>query len=409
MFDRHAMNGSARIARRLLAAGALAFCSNVAPAEPPKGFEVVYFAAADRLPGWPNINDCGQVVFWQGYISASDAEIYLYDNGVVYNITDDDVADAWPDINDHGVIAWTRNVELSARGEVYTYDHGKRQHLGSGITPYINRSGHVAWFWRYGVDCTALDKVMYYDGTQVIPLTEGDDRSNQTIRINDRNEVTWNRYDFCHSPWTSEVFLWGAGGLMRLWGDTQVIATDLNNSREVVWLEDPPYVLVLWKDGERHIITEPLWGTQPAINDRGDIMMTHQPDDHSSEVWLYRKEPSGPIFYRITDNTHYDHIGELNNWGEAAWNWVYDPDAEWTGGVGMMRRIRTGEADFDGDIDLTDYAKLSACLDGPGFLDRNRTDPTDTLCDCRFLDLDHDNDVDLRDVSRFQNAFGLTP
>ncbi len=30
---------------------------------------------------------------------------------------------------------------------------------------------------------------------------------------------------------------------------------------------------------------------------------------------------------------------------------------------------------------------------------------TDRLCECRFLDLDHDRDVDLADFSTFQNLF----
>jgi len=40
---------------------------------------------------------------------------------------------------------------------------------------------------------------------------------------------------------------------------------------------------------------------------------------------------------------------------------------------------------------------LHDCLTGPGDFDR--------LCDCRFLDLDHDRDVDLGDFARFQRAY----
>jgi hypothetical protein len=39
----------------------------------------------------------------------------------------------------------------------------------------------------------------------------------------------------------------------------------------------------------------------------------------------------------------------------------------------------------------------SHCLTGPGDFDR--------LCDCRFLDIDHDRDVDLGDFALFQRNY----
>jgi hypothetical protein len=53
--------------------------------------------------------------------------------------------------------------------------------------------------------------------------------------------------------------------------------------------------------------------------------------------------------------------------------------------------------DFDGDVDLDDAASLHDCLTGPGDFDR--------LCDCRFLDIDHDRDVDLGDFVLFQRNY----
>ena len=63
-----------------------------------------------------------------------------------------------------------------------------------------------------------------------------------------------------------------------------------------------------------------------------------------------------------------------------------------------MRRIRTGDAQFDDRIDLIDQSIFADCLTGP--LDR-----IDRLCDCRFLDVDHDGDVDLRDWATMQNGY----
>ena len=72
-------------------------------------------------------------------------------------------------------------------------------------------------------------------------------------------------------------------------------------------------------------------------------------------------------------------------------------------GVRYIRRIRTGDSGeggfglgFDGDIDLRDFSVSQRCLTGPGDFDR--------LCDCRFLDIDHDRDVDLDDLTLFTTA-----
>jgi hypothetical protein len=84
---------------------------------------------------------------------------------------------------------------------------------------------------------------------------------------------------------------------------------------------------------------------------------------------------------------------DINNHREA----VITINFEGVRDLAYMRRIRTGESDFDGDVDLDDAASLHDCLTGPGDFDR--------LCDCRFLDIDHDRDVDLGDFVLFQRNY----
>jgi len=55
-----------------------------------------------------------------------------------------------------------------------------------------------------------------------------------------------------------------------------------------------------------------------------------------------------------------------------------------------------GDCDYDGDVDLDDFADLDACLSGPG-------GGLGAGCDCH--DTDNDLDVDLDDFGRFQEAF----
>ena len=110
---------------------------------------------------------------------------------------------------------------------------------------------------------------------------------------------------------------------------------------------------------------------------------------------MYRKRDGEGRFHRLTEDSLEDTIGDINDWGEAAWRYRQGQGNS-AGGVRYLRRVRTGDADFDGAIGLADLALLFDCMTGPGRVDR--------LCDCRFLDLDHDGDVDLADFTKLQNA-----
>ncbi|MCB9867464.1 MAG: hypothetical protein H6816_12630 [Phycisphaerales bacterium] len=63
----------------------------------------------------------------------------------------------------------------------------------------------------------------------------------------------------------------------------------------------------------------------------------------------------------------------------------------------------TGDADLDGDVDLTDYVALTQCLAGPG-----TTAPPDGCPPCAFarLDTDADGDVDLHDAASLARTLG---
>ncbi len=54
-----------------------------------------------------------------------------------------------------------------------------------------------------------------------------------------------------------------------------------------------------------------------------------------------------------------------------------------------------GDHDFDGDVDLVDFARLQACFTGGG-----GTAPAG----CEMMDMEGDNDVDLTDYSTFEEA-----
>ena len=64
---------------------------------------------------------------------------------------------------------------------------------------------------------------------------------------------------------------------------------------------------------------------------------------------------------------------------------------------GFWFSIVPDDCNADGAVNLHDYGDFESCLSGPG--------DTLSLSDCRCFDLDGDNDIDLRDVARFQTEF----
>lgn len=56
-----------------------------------------------------------------------------------------------------------------------------------------------------------------------------------------------------------------------------------------------------------------------------------------------------------------------------------------------------GDCDFDGDVDLADYASFGACLHGPA---------GGGTPNCNCLDFDNDGDADLADFAKFQLEIG---
>ncbi len=79
---------------------------------------------------------------------------------------------------------------------------------------------------------------------------------------------------------------------------------------------------------------------------------------------------------------------DINETGEIAWTrWL---SGGIPSGIVLMRRIRNGDVDFDGDVDRNDFVTMPGCYTGSTI--------TDGLCECRFFDIDHDRDIDTDDL-----------
>ncbi len=363
----------------------------------PQGFEIVEFAVNDKKTNRPAINNCGEIVYVKDRFENS--RVYLYDNGKITRLTEfnNGLGVVDPDINDDGTVVWVQGPRRSPeKAEIVMLRDGKRKVVGKkGEVPSINSSGHMSWDRFRGFSCNVETDVIYFDGKRKVRITR-DRFDNQSSRINDDDWIAWTRYDFCVAPWAGEIHLYRNGREIVLpSGARQSQVPTINNSGKVAWLAGNG--IEVWEKGVTRLLTD--WGGNPYLNNLGDIYFYRWHDEQdSTDAWLYRVSDGEPSWHRLTEDPLLDSPGDINDWTEATWRFIEDPyNPNWPGGVRHLRRIRTGDAEFDGDLDLIDYRAFVECMTGPGRVDR--------LCDCRFLDIDHDGDVDLADFSWFQNRF----
>jgi len=363
--------------------------------ELPEGFEIVDLVSNGDTVRVPAVNNCGEIVFPQAAPEHEWEEIYHYDNGPMDRISFQGVWTWSPDINDAGTIVWAVGASdiLMLRDEQIVW-------LGDGTGGVsINNLDHVVWDLFAPITCADECTVYFYDGAEVT-LVSDSIFSNQAPELNDYDDIVWTRYDDCPSPWTYEIILHTKSGEVSLpSAETQGGTPTINNAGQVVWTA--AHTIESWEEGVTTLLTD--WGDNPSLNNFGDIHFIRWHDENDTwQAWYYQVSTGTPTFYRLTDDDRWQLNGDINDYGEAVWYSFaspYNPDADC--GLHYLRRIRNGDVDFDGDVDLDDFATLPACMTGPV--------ETDRLCDCRFFDMDHDRDIDLSDLTLFQGAFSAAP
>jgi len=362
----------------------------------PEGFEVVEFLVSDAYAGTPRINNCGEIVVRKD--RGEKANIFLYDNGGIRTVAKarGEFTVALPDINDAGTIVWLRVVYgVPGSGRIVVLQDGRESVLGHRAGKgRINNLGHVAWQrHRRSNGCHYLKSIMLYDGKSSRRIFRSR-WTDQAAELNDQNQITWMHSDFCQNPWIGDIRLYSDGEIIVLpSAHLQVAGPTINNVPQVAW--DAAGAIEIWQNGGTKKLVE-AHASVPSLNNLGDMYFAWWDLDRALwQPWLYRVSAGEPVFHRLADDDLWVGYGHINDWAEAVWR--FDDGISNAGGIKYLRRIHTGDVEFDGDVDLIDFGAFAACMTGPGRVDR--------LCDCRFLDIDHDGDVDLGDFALFQNGF----
>ena len=110
--------------------------------------QVTQITNDDKDSRFPNINKLDQVV-WEGS-DENDTEIFLYSGGTITQLTDNEIFDTKPRINNHGQVVWESFDGND--NEVFIYDNGTIDQLTDNEiyddSPWICDSGQVFWTTR---------------------------------------------------------------------------------------------------------------------------------------------------------------------------------------------------------------------------------------------------------------------
>jgi hypothetical protein len=380
---------------------------------PPGGFEMVDITR-DRnvLHGPRGLNNCGQAVYHARFTSSwARSDVFLYDNGYITRITENPDRDVNPGITENGIIHWGRGHGDDGTTQFLMLMNGAEvvlveSPLGFGGLGTMNSLKQYAWSEDLGSGCREADQAMYFfDGERTRQLTYGGN-SVQDPKINDRGSIVWTQFDFCEEGNPSSLVYYKDNAFRRIgvgsrW-DTLPSINDLDQVAYATYIPEREWWSIwMWENGETwELIPGPTTG--PRINNLGDIAFGYYvPEGEYHQVWVYDADTAR--ISRWTNDPFHQGVWAINDYGEILIASV-EFGSNWQ--VRMIRRVRTGDSEFDGDIDHDDLAKLVDCMTGPMWVERTNPGPEDSLCECRFLDINHDGSVDLRDYAIFQQNFG---
>ena len=233
-----------------------------------------------------------------------------------------------------------------------------------------------------------------YDGQSVFPITTNavpDGVANQAVQLNDRDQITWVEFDFCVSPWESDIMLYDDGVTLRLTENQfEPAAPDLNNKGVVGWFYRPApgrNTIQLWRDGVTTDLTD--WGTAPVLNEAGQVAFHRW---HAStgnwQQWLYRDG----AFWQLSDDPFWNRAGDINRSGEVAWT----SGNTFESNIRLMRRFGVGDLNCDGAVDGSDIEAFIVALFEPENYAGQYPD-----CDINLGDINGDGSIDALDIEGF--------
>jgi probable HAF family extracellular repeat protein len=134
-----------------------------------------------------------------------------------------------------------------------------------------------------------------------------------------------------------------------------------------------------------------------AINNRGQVVGNSTSQDIPFDYvcpWIWEDGVMRPLQELIPPGTGWvlERVTDINDHG-----WITGQDDHSMAKGFVLIPLQDGDLDYDGDVELDDFAAFGGCIAGPGHF------VSDT---CQAADIDEDGDIDLADFARLTRTFG---
>jgi hypothetical protein len=402
-------------------------CPSPASGQIPEGYELFRLTDDGNSNTFEVINNRGQVA-WANFAIPQPGwrRVMLWDNGRLRQISTDDLFASSPEINDAGVVVFSAGTVFDdpATFHVARWENGVIDWVtdtdGPNTNPAIDAKGRMVWErWLY-YGCAGISKHLYIHDRGTTSLLLMDDPLLPQGPVGAGDGVfTWQRGNFCVSPWYAYVDLLSDGAISTIAGPRNVGITLPNRWGDVGWTDSTSIALrgaMLYRHDTGQVARVGFEG-DVAPNAPGQLALRGRPTENDPEdIWLWQ----GGQWHQILGARGTG--ARINDTGEIAMHLRTGPTAVHLD-IWLLRRA-TIPADIsqDFDVDLDDFAILQQCWPAEGeavaphcgVADVNR-DGVMNLADYDMLrermhgpraagDVDYDGDIDLRDLTRFMEC-----
>jgi len=272
-----------------------------------------------------NVNNNGDIVWFQYNEAKSKLQIYLYRNGIIENVSNNNLDNFFPQINNTGLIVWSEydgtnyNIALYDHGDI-SIIHRNSPGIHEGLQ--INDNGHIAWLEPiYGssdrevyfyvdeeiknistdvsgyLHLNEMDQLVFlgknqrtiylYNNNILNPIVN-DQYQKSGLLLNDVVVIVWSQ--LAEGAISNDIFVYDNGTVRQIERPGEDNSPSINNNNQIVWRgrEDPilQYNIFLNDKGSTTQITNDcLQKMSPQINDQGRIVWQGG-EGQNSEIYL---------------------------------------------------------------------------------------------------------------------------
>ncbi|MCK5397754.1 MAG: hypothetical protein KAJ33_05855, partial [Thermoplasmata archaeon] len=218
----------------------------------------------------------------------------------------------YPLINNLGQVTWRGwgqwSTYLNSTDQIYFWDGTEviqiTNYTDSYVgNPRINNAGSVVWTW--GLD-DLLSEIYLWNGTEIIQITDNFVREYDP-EINDNGEITWSQ--------ENDIYIWNGNDIIQITNDSYANQRpQINDNGSVVWQGNGQ--IYLWNGIDTLQLTNNTSNNRiPRINNQGHVFWECFPELRAAEIHYW----DGTNIIEVTNNTYHDLDMEVNNYDQMVW------------------------------------------------------------------------------------------